>query len=209
MVTVACVYKPGKGFTEEYVYRLREAILKQSTPLQFRCITTDKTFYKKLGDEGVLIPDVLPGWWNKMFLYSGVLLDSRIVYFDLDTIITGDLTPLLTYDGEVPLFLDDFYYPGKLATGIMAFDRSQLYHLFDKFMTKPSCYIKTHDRGGRSDRGDQAFVRNHLNVSWASIQSIQEGVCSYKRDILNGKPSMVNVVSFHGKPHPHEVQWRV
>ena len=42
-LTIACVYKPGGGFTDEYVYRLREGVAKHChVPHRFVVLTNEK-----------------------------------------------------------------------------------------------------------------------------------------------------------------------
>ena len=210
MVTVACVYKPGKGFSTEYVYRLRDGLLKQSVPFKFLCLTTDRDLVRILADDARHIPSILPGWWNKLFLFSPIMPLGRIVYFDLDTVVSGNIENLLSYTGKKPLFLDDFYYPGNLATGIMAWEGEQLSFLYDKFMKNKGAIIGECDRGARSNVGDQAYLRKEIRKEdWLPVQGVQEGVLSYKKDMRTKQNKTANIVCFHGHPRPHEVGWRV
>lgn len=210
MVTVVCVYKPGKGFTPEYVLRLWESLRQQPIHFKFVCLTTEVWFRKFLGDAALQIPDELPSWWNKMFLFHPGVLKGRVVYFDLDTVIKGDIAPLLKYRGKKPLFLNDFNDTGSLATGVMAWKGEQLGFLYNEFMKNPAHYISKHDRGSRSNRGDQAFVRSLVgDDDWTPVQDIQPGVVSYKCHVLRGMGHGANIVAFHGTPRPHEVDWKV
>jgi hypothetical protein len=210
MVTVACVYKPGKGFREEYVLRLWDSLVKQPVPFQFMCLTTDSQFKKLLGRAAMKIPDVLPGWWNKMYLFHPGVFTGRVIYFDLDTVITGDISPLLKYNEKWPLFLSDFNDKGELATGIMSWEAEQLDFIYNKFMENSAHFIEKHDKGSRSNRGDQAFIRPLMGLnSWCPVQKIQPNVVSYKCHVLRGIGGGASIVAFHGNPRPHEVNWMV
>lgn len=47
------------------------------------------------GYETILVPATLPGWWAKMALFEKRWrAGERVLYFDLDTVICGDLAPL-------------------------------------------------------------------------------------------------------------------
>lgn len=210
MVTVACVYKPGKGFTDDYVWRLRQGVYKHAPGARFVCLTTSLSLKRELKDEAILIPDILPGWWNKMLLFQKGRFAGRVIYFDLDTIINKDISKLLDYDGILPLFLDDFNHSGNLATGVMSWDGDQLAHVYDTFMSDHKGIIHRHDHGSGSDRGDQAFMRRAV-LNWCPVQDILPTVYSYKIHVRNHITArkVASVICFHGKPRPHEIGWEI
>lgn len=85
---VACV-RVGVKYGPEYADRLQRAILRH-LPVKhdFICIREE-------GSSG------LPGWWAKMALFDPDLRGGeRLIYFDLDTVICGDLSPLAELDCE-------------------------------------------------------------------------------------------------------------
>jgi alpha-N-acetylglucosamine transferase len=40
-----------------------------------------------------------PGWWSKLELFRPGIFKGRVLYIDLDSIIIGDLSPLVDYPG--------------------------------------------------------------------------------------------------------------
>ena len=91
---IACV-RVGDKYDDIYVRRLQAGVkrhLPPSSGCEFVCFT-DKVI------EGVLSekpPADLPGWWAKIGLFK---LREPMIYFDLDVVITGNLGPLLEWDG--------------------------------------------------------------------------------------------------------------
>ena len=45
------------------------------------------------------LADALQGWWNKIVLFApGSGLRGRVLYIDLDTVVTASLEPVLSYN---------------------------------------------------------------------------------------------------------------
>jgi len=102
MLTVACV-RTGTKYGPEYVDRLRAMVERNlKVPHRFVCLTDQRDL-----PQGVERFDVsgfkLPGWWSKMLLFDpDVRGDDTggLIYFDLDTVIVGDITPLAKIESD-------------------------------------------------------------------------------------------------------------
>jgi len=91
-VTVACVHW-GTKFSLDYVYNLKAAVERNTTiPHRFVC-------YSDKGIKGIETKILKPGyegWWNKLQLFDPAqFTNERMVYLDLDTIITSNIDWLL------------------------------------------------------------------------------------------------------------------
>lgn len=201
-VTVVCVLKSGGDFSERYVYNLL-AMLKRNTtvPFKFVCLTDLDVI------EGVdIIPlkDGLKGWWSKIELFRPGLFDTdRVVYFDLDTLIVGNIDELL-------LLRDGFYAlrpwnrknlaRGMLASGVMAWDNGKCDFIYTGYV------------GQEPPAGDQEYINQALasnDVQFKALQdSMSGGIHSYKRSCKNSAPPDTRIVCFHGKPRIHECRDR-
>lgn len=198
MLTVAVVYSPGAGFTDEYVYRLEADVYKHlKTPFQFACYT-DRHFPDM--ELRPLAPN-LKGWFNKFSLWL-TPSDGDILYFDLDTIITGDIQHFANV-GQTTL-LNDLgrnLSEWRLQSGMM-------------YLTQETRELlrRAHCEGSFASGGDGQWMHKVLGNTVHRWQDKFPGqICSYKYDVCkkwNGKiPADVRVVCFHGKPRPHEVNW--
>lgn len=47
------------------------------------------------------------GWWGKVTLFSLQNIEGRMIYLDLDMIITGNIDELLKYDGPFAILRTD------------------------------------------------------------------------------------------------------
>jgi hypothetical protein len=75
-----------------------------------------------------------PGSWSKIELFRPNLLRGRMLYFDLDVMMTGSLDALTDYRGR---FL--------LSPALMAWDGGDLGFLHDRFVSDPRSVMDDHE----------------------------------------------------------------
>jgi len=210
MIQVICI-KWGDKFSAEYVNKLFRGIKRNTTKeFLFTCYTDNS--------EGLLenisskaIPLSTGDWYSKISLYNKELYTStdQIFYFDLDTVIVGNLDEILSYRGEF-IILRDFYKLQGFGSGLMSWQPDAANHMWT-----------THTKGMKYKRGDQGWPElafPHANIWQAEYP---EKVISYKvhirdnnvipprqinrRTNLPGSLETASIVCFHGKPLPHEI----
>lgn len=200
MLTVACVLKAGRfetaiykdGYTPDDVLRLKNMVTDNlSVPHRFVCFSD-----VEVPCDRIPLKYGWPGWWSKVELFSEVF-DDTVLYFDLDTVIAGDITGIASYPHQFTM-LRDFGKHNVPNSGVMAWkgDYSAIYRKFEK---EPKRYMKAYLAPPKL--GDQAYISETQNPI-ELFQDIWPGqVLSYKRDCL-GKPKPPNarVVCFHGQP---------
>jgi len=107
-VCVVCV-KWGTKYDAEYVNKLYRGVFRnlEKVKFEFFCFTDDpEGLDPNIHLRSLPTPD-WEGWWHKAsVLFSGKLNDAigtcvytRILYVDLDTVITGSLDEIASYDG--------------------------------------------------------------------------------------------------------------
>lgn len=198
MLHVVCI-RAGGLFPPAYVHILQDMVarnLEGGFPGRFVCFTDRPEELENI--ETRPLPADLPGWWSKLALFrEGLFPDGdRVLFFDLDTVITGSIDALAKYDGEFAI-LRDFYRPNGLQSSVMAWragDHPEIWRTFEA----AGCPMD--DPGG-----DQAWIErcclpsrvNRLQVLFPDM------FVSYKQ--CRGIPQQASVVVFHGHPRPHEV----
>jgi hypothetical protein len=204
-VTVMCVYKTGGDFTAEYVSRLFEGVLDRSTrPVRFVCLTDSD---EDLPCEKIPLTEDLPGWWSKLELFKEYR--GRVVYFDLDMMIVGNIDPLLDYAGPMAMLNFPQYagktppHPNEWNSSIMAWN-SPLQFIYPP--SEERLRIRTAASGG-----DQEYIAAKLRKAKWHIDPIQSIIptASYKLHCRDGVPPDTRIVYFHGPPRPHEVGWKL
>lgn len=208
MLSVACVLRSGGDYTPEHVLHLRDGVAKHLTiPHRFTCLTDTPI----PGVHCILLAHDWPGWWSKLELWRPGVFPGPVLYFDLDTIITGSLDELAGAAHTFTVLRNFWVYPGhpRIGSGMMAWgcDLSAIYH---KFMDAPDAYMAASQT--KENWGDQGFI------AWAAPfradrwqVRFPEQVVSYKKHVLpNGDrvPEGARVVCYHGRPRPwHTDHW--
>lgn len=194
-----------------YVRSLYEQVTRwapRNVPWRFLCFTDRPEI------PGVTCRPLLPGvysYFNKLQLFrdSAFPSGSRVIFFDLDTWIVGDWSPLAQVALDRPVFLRNEWDGKSLpATGVMIWRAGDLLttRLWDSFAPQAQ------DRPPyKPVLGDGLLIRTeeewiHQWVvpfgEWQAWQNFLPGhFSSAKRDATMGK----TVVYFHGRPRPHEV----
>jgi hypothetical protein len=206
-LTVACVLRSGGHYGPDDVANLRNGVARHlKAPYRFLCLSD-----VDVPCERIPLEHNWPGWWSKIELFR---LDGPGLYFDLDTVICGDLADLAAQAEQWEFtLLRDFYREKGLATGVMAWN-IPIRRLYDEFRKDPAVWMQ---RCGSA--GDQCFVEQHVNKAGvASWQSALPGqVVSYKvhvrkpvlprHEFGNGAiPPGARVICFHGLPRMSELE---
>ena len=195
--------KWGTKYGPEYVNRLFVAVKRNVTfPAVFTCLTDDPQGIEAW-IQTMPLGFGLEGWWNKLALFHVSFPTDlrRIIWMDLDTVITGDIDFLACYRGDFAM-LRDFYYPTEAATGIMLLRAGVYPGIWKDFIeTRPEA--KFHS--------DQEFICDWLRRNNRTVDIIQDifpgRIVSYKADCQGqGLPDKARIVCFHGDPKPHQVK---
>lgn len=196
MITVACCYKYGDGFTPEYVDKLQENVEQHlNTDYEFVVVTPSRN-----------LPPKAKGFWIKLELFKKDRFNGPIVYLDLDTIIVGEVTEIFTYPHKFTMGTDWQKHTGPNST-FMAWDGTQdLSHLDVPFDWQ---IMNRYTRGGRW--GDQWFVFEKVGLPITWLDTLFPGaLVSYKFTVSRvGLPSSAKIVAFHGSPRPHNIDWNL
>jgi hypothetical protein len=197
MITVVCL-RWGEKFSKDYVNILHERVKRQlDMPFQFVCVSDD-TGYDD-GIEVVKIPTGLEGWWGKLWLFSPEFAEhctDRVLFLDLDTIVTGIMDDLARYDGEF-IVLRDFYRPNGYGSGLMAWKKGFGHNIWNDWVAAGKPLV---------EGGDQAWIENCVLVADKWQDRYPGQVVSYKAHAENFIPGAAKIVCFHGKPMPHEIR---
>lgn len=199
MLHVVCI-RAGEVFSPAYVVNLKDMVVRnvqEGFPGRFVCFT-DRPDELPADIETAPLPADLPGWWSKLALFRDGLFPEgdRVLFFDLDTVITGSIDKLVAYDGDFAI-LRDFYRPNGLQSSVMAWEAGEQTEIWESF-ERAGCPM---DNPG----GDQAWIERVGCLGWMRRwQTLFPGMfVSYKQ--THGIPAEASVVVFHGKPRPHEV----
>jgi len=194
---IVTVLRSGGDFGPEHVRRLFAQCREHAPESEFVCLSDDRSVpgYRPLSHDW-------PGWWAKIEAFS---VSGPVLYLDLDTTITGDLSPLLAAASAHDLVVLRDFNPGQreIGTGVMAW-RGDLAWLARRFGEDPAGHMAANE----TPRwwGDQGFVERHAD-GWVCWQEILPGaVVSFKKHCAGGVPAGARVIAFHGQPRPWELE---
>jgi len=170
--------------------------LPEGFPGRFIVFTDDTSEEYAPGIEVRELPvNHLHGWFNKLALFKdGLFPDGdRVVFFDLDTVITGKLDDLAAYDGPLAL-LRDYYRPFGRQSSVMAWEAGKHGAIWSLYVDESYPLVMG---------GDQSWIEG---FEPAILQDIFPGMfASYKADHCQSGPRKgASVIVFHGHPRPHE-----
>ena len=222
MIDIVC-FKWGPKFTADYVNNLYRAIQRNTTiEHRFICYTDDPE-----GVECETRPFLidLPVWWYIIGLTNPEHEhNDKLVYMDLDTIITGNIDHILTLDKPFAT-ISDFGWTSGLQTAYIMWNKSVRDAVWKHFTTKykPADYPKL-DCDYTKWGGTNQFLEECMGVIRINknpkpaiqdappvvrLQDVYPGECvSYKAQGLQNTQQLndnIKMVFFHGKPQPHEV----
>lgn len=204
MLTVACVWT-GDKYGPEYVERLA-AMVARWLPMryEFVCIT-DRL--ERVPGVDRHIETKLPGWWAKMELFNpAVRPRGRVLYFDLDTVICADLSPLIMIGCKFGICENFTKLAGHNSWNCNY--GSCVMSLADGF----GASIWEHFIRSRMEdfpRGDQQAIEAFYPGAQYLQDLLQPGYFVGYRDLTATKPPGAAVIVFAGshKPHNSPHQW--
>ncbi len=192
---IVCVLRSGGAYSPRWVDALARGIEVHS-PAHRDAITC-------LTDMDVTTPGVRvvplrygwPGWWSKLEVLAPGVTDGPTCYVDLDTLVLGDLTPLLGYSGPFAM-LSDFYAPARAESGVMAWTPGPASEaVWSAFLKDPWANIHRYRRDGR-------FIAEHSTPD--RLQELVSGIYSFKVHARRAPPEDARLVCFHGRPRPDD-----
>ena len=188
-LTVACVLRSGGVYTPEWVSKLRNGVAKHlSAPHRFVCLSD-----VPVDCERVPIEHDWPTWWPKVELWR---LPGPVLFFDLDTLITGPLDDIAEAVARHDFIaLRNFYALSKPGGGMLAW-RGDVRRLYDAFAARPIQWMAECGNGG-----DQAYLERvgEVTAFWQNLLPGQ--VVSYKaHNCADRLPRNARVMCLHGRP---------
>lgn len=202
MITVACVLRSGGRYDTSWVSRLRRGVASHmQAPHRFVCLSDMDVECERFD-----LIEGWPGWWAKIELFRPGLFGGPVLYFDLDTIITGPLDGLVPGQGFRSVKMWGAR-AGDICSTSMAWsgDFSVIHR---RFGAEPVRWMAEYDRSMSDGRiGDQAFIEDVLEANGVTIDYFPGlSVASYKDHCTRSVPEGVSAVAFHGRPKPDEIR---
>lgn len=160
-------------------------------------------------------------WWYKMQLFNPTQIKGRVLYFDLDTVIVGNIDWIWDLSDRYFWAIRDFKHLWRttwtgINSSVMLWDIEKFQWIWEDFNNKN--ILAT----ARQFHGDQDYINSMLDDS--NRRFFQEGaIKSWRWQIKDGgfnvttrlynRPDagtvldpVTKILIFHGNPKPHEIQ---
>lgn len=183
--------KTGGVYTSEHVKNLKVACSRWLPAHSFVCLTDDPSVI-----DGEPLKCGLRGWWSKIELFRpDLVVKEPTLFFDLDTVLRGDITEALkSVAGEPFVILRDVYRKGNsMQSSVMYWEGDHSY-IFEAFRATTDTMQM---------RGDQDYLEKVLAEKTVAFwQDKTSDLESFKVGSSSGKKIVAPIVFFHGNPRP-------
>lgn len=209
-ITVACVHKTGGVYDRvDYVGALADAVRRNlDAPHDFVCLTD--AVKESNSAEGVMRIPLLhrwPGFWSKIELFRPGLFAGPVLYFDLDTVICGDITDIAL--AASPLVLTWDMQRGWINSSMLRWsvDLSFIYRTLAS-AAEPRDIMRRYESGSRW--GDQGLIQDCLEsraIGWDWAQLLFPERINWHPPANRDQPALsgTSVSLWYGHPKPHEI----
>ena len=226
-VDVGCVLH-GRGYDWIYVERLYNMVSRHMpVPIRFHVWTEhDRSvpphMIKHILHEWPGVSGPRKSWWYKMQMFDSQHHHGDLLYFDLDVVITGDLSWIVQETTDRFWILRDFRYlqnpriQHNVNSSIMWWNVPQWQSVWDEFSRRNITDVV------RTYHGDQDLINALVPVHKRQflddrcVQSWRWQAHDGGWDFRTRKPKSpglgtviddnVSVLIFHGKPKPHQIE---
>jgi SAM-dependent methyltransferase len=211
----------------DYVERLYNSLCRNLTPTVRMHVYTEKTrvvpghmIHHHLQEwPGIRGPK--RSWWYKIQLFDSKYHSGPMLYFDLDTVITGNIDWIWQLPTDRLWAVQDFKYlfrptRATINSSVMWFDPAKFSYIYREFEPGEVAHRRS------PWHGDQDYIQQKLPFDQVGYFG-QDRVKSWRWELLDGGYDFrhrkhrvpgsgtvltpdTSVVIFHGNPKPHEIQ---
>jgi len=203
MITVTTVLKSGGIYDYTWVDKLKRGLDKHlKMPFNFVPISDHSHNYA----HNTFVQEN-PKYWNKIELFRPELYTGKTLYFDLDTVLLGDITDIVkSFDGSKFLMYNDTSHNTGAMSCIMYWEGDQSV-LWNQWNTNTQEHWYKKYAGG--SLGDQAFIKDHIDY-----ELIQDKVPNADHFYFATKKEPTNkdirILVYAGKYRkPHLSNWQI
>lgn len=163
MINIACVLRQGGkvGYDATWVEKLQNSVARNlSIPHRFVCLSDVDVPCERIPLEPVGGAKE-PGWWAKLQLFKPGLFAGPVLYFDLDTVITGNLDELVTIITSQNDFLMEHDSHFNISSSAILYWNGDYSNIYQEYIKDPAYYEDKYsiaNQGADRQVGDQAVI---------------------------------------------------
>lgn len=150
------------GYNSEWVKILQNSVKRNLTiPHRFVCLSD-----VEVPCERIPLASQGSGWWAKIQLFKPGLFSGPVLYFDLDTVICGDLNPIIEIVSKHNKFLMEYDVGFKISSSAILYWNGDYSKIYDRYMENPEYFEDIYsvaNQGPRREVGDQALIASTVS----------------------------------------------
>lgn len=225
-IDCACVIH-GTAYEWEYVEKLYSMLSRNlSWPIRFHVFTeADREVPAHMIKHSLQPWPGIEGprraWWYKMQLFNPSQFQGRMLYFDLDVIITGNLDWIIGADSRYFWTVRDFKYLWRpesqtLNSSVMYWDTEKFPHIWRQFSSQDISKIVAKYKGDQDYLSDVIDYKNLRFLDSDRVQSwrwqVQDGGLDFTTRTYTRPNSgaimspTARILVCHGQPKPHTIK---
>lgn len=223
-IDCACVIH-SDGYTWDYVERLYNMLSRHITPsIQLHVYTEPERLVPEKFIKHELTDWQIAGrkksWWYKMQLFNTEHHSGPLLYFDLDTVITGNIDWIWQTPAEYLWAVQDFKYlwrPGfnGINSSVMWWDTRKYAYIWENFKQQNLAQIMLKYNGDQDYITDMIPVHNRRFFDTERVKSYRwqclDGGYNFSKKRHNEPntgcqiDSLTSIVVCHGQPKPDQI----
>ncbi len=197
MHNIICL-KHGDKYDSDYVNKLYCGIKRNATiPFTFHCFTDNVDGL--LNDAIISHPlpyENVEGWWQKLYLFSDEInIEGRVLFLDLDTLITGNIDHYITHNTGFVALRDLWAGADNVGSAIMSFEVGKHKQIWETFIRNPE-----HEMRSIHPHGDQKIIQKYQQQRTYWQDLFPNEIMSFKSNCLSGLPANAKIICYHGRP---------
>lgn len=148
------------------------------------------------------------GWMSLMEMYRPNLCSGKRITMGLDTIITGPLNDIFSYNAKIALCTDP-YFPNTICNAVTICDDQFCDEIWNLWINNENKIISNNmlEYGIKRAPSEMVLLRNVYGKSPRLDKLFKDRILSYKVH-LKGHPERLkksSIVYFHGDPKPNNL----
>jgi hypothetical protein len=195
MKKFVCLDISGGDYTEKHVHVLYNQVQRHIPSVDQFIVYTDEP--QKFVGTNIIVRPLVSNYRGRWAMHELFREKGHVMVTGLDTVFVRNLDKIF----DIQVGSNDFYGIKPLhhqwANGVMLWNGDWA-HLFYKYRNTPRPNYNLEMKWTL-----QKLQQEEANIKYLDNESIK--IYSYKHECRNGKPDDADIIRFHGKPRPHEL----
>ena len=200
------IYSIKAGYSPQWADRLYRGIKRNTTAeINFVCLVDQDYTFEEKGIKAVRFQEKHQGWsWVMESMRPDLGECKQRVVVGLDTLITGSLDEILSFDGELGLLTDPIF-PHTICNGVGIYARDLCLKIWEDWQSRRKELLRECIFGGHFS--EMVYLRKYYGDCARLDQIYKDQIQSYKIHYTQSRTRQekARIVYFHGQPKMQQI----